>query len=94
MTRAAKKGVILTAEEIISAEQMAAAPEMTSIPGFMVRAIVEAPGGAQPCSCHPRYGVNEKEMRRYMEMSKTPEGLAEYLGTFLHESGLHKSGTK
>lgn len=81
MTRAAQKGVILTAEEIISAERMADAPEMTSVPGFMVRAVVKVPGGALPCSCHPYYGVDENEMRRYMNLSKTPEGLAEYLET-------------
>ena len=79
LTRAARKGVILSAEEIVPPERIAAEPEMSVIPGFMVRAVVEAPGGARPCSCPPHYGVDEEEMRRYMALSATPEGLAEYL---------------
>lgn len=79
MTRAASQGVILTAEEIVPGEEIARDPGMTAIPGFLVRAVVEAPGGAWPCSCHPHYGVDEPGMRRYLELSGTPEGLARYL---------------
>lgn len=78
MTRAAK-GVIVTAEEIVPSERFAEEPELTSIPGFMVKAVVHAPGGAAPCSCHPHYGVDDAEMRHYMKLSQTEEGLAEYL---------------
>ena len=79
MTRAAK-GVIVTAEEIVSPRKFAEEPEMTAIPGFMVRAVVHAPGGAGPCGCEPLYGVDEAGMRRYMEMSATAGGFSEYLG--------------
>ncbi len=81
MSRAATRGVILTAEEIVPGEELAREPEMTAIPGFLVRAVAEAPGGARPCSCHPRYGVDAEEVRRYMALSATPEGLAEYLSS-------------
>ena len=40
---------------------------------------VGAPGGALPCSCAHAYGVDEEGMRRYMELSKTAEGLKAYL---------------
>ena len=80
MTRAAR-GVIITTEEIVSTETIKEEPELTVVPGFMVKAVVHAPGGAGPCSCHPNYGVDEAEMRRYMALSRTPEGLAEYLGS-------------
>lgn len=79
MTRAAARGVILTAEEIAPGEEIARDPGMTAIPGFLVRAVVEAPGGAWPCSCHPAYGVDEAGMRRYLELSSTAEGLGRYL---------------
>ncbi|MBI2178676.1 MAG: hypothetical protein HYU38_10140 [Candidatus Tectomicrobia bacterium] len=79
MTRAAARGVILTAEEIVPGEEIARDPGMTAIPGFLVRAVAEAPGGAWPCSCHPAYGVDEEGMRRYMELSASAEGLERYL---------------
>ena len=79
MTRAAK-GVIVTAEEIVSSQKFTDEPEMTAIPGFMVNAVVHAPGGAGPCGCEPLYGVDEAGMRRYMEMSATAGGFSEYLG--------------
>lgn len=78
MTRAAK-GVIITAEKIVSSEVFIEEPEMSVVPGFMVSAVVEAPGGALPCSCAHAYGVDEDGMRRYMELSKTAEGLKAYL---------------
>jgi len=79
MTRAASRGVILTAEEIVPGEEIAKDAALAVIPGFLVRAVVETPGGAAPCSCHPAYGVDEEGMRRYMELSASPEGLLQYL---------------
>ncbi len=79
MTRAAQKGVILTTEEIVEPEELAAEPERTAIPDFLVAAVVEAPGGAAPCSCHPHYGVDKAEMERYMRLTREADGLAAYL---------------
>ena len=79
MTRAAQKGVILTTEKIVGPEELAAEPERTTIPGFLVKAVVETPGGASPCSCHPYYGVDKTEMRRYMTLTQSQGGLREYL---------------
>ncbi len=78
MIRAAK-GVILTAEDMAPIERFREEPEMTAIPGFLVTAVAHAPGGAAPCSCSPAYGVVEARMRRYMEVSRTVDGLAGYL---------------
>ncbi len=80
MTRAAK-GVIVTAEEIVPPGTFEREPELTAVPGFMVSAVAHVPGGAAPCSCDPAYGVDEAEMRRYMALSRTADGLAEYLET-------------
>ena len=79
MTRAAQKGVILTTEKIVDPEEIAAEPERTAIPGFLVKAVVETPGGASPCSCHPYYGVDKDEMARYMTLTRNQGGLREYL---------------
>jgi glutaconate CoA-transferase subunit A len=78
MTRAAK-GVIITAEDIFPVGHFSEEPELTVVPGFMVQAVVHVPGGAGPCSCHPIYGIGEAEMRRYMDLSQSADGLASYL---------------
>ena len=80
MTRAAQ-GVILTTEKIVDTEEIAAEPERTTIPGFLVQAVVETPGGAAPCSCHPYYGVDKDEMDRYMALTQNQGGLREYLAS-------------
>src|SRR5262249_26280546 len=45
MARAART-VILTAERIVETAELARQPELTAIPGFLVSAVVHAPGGA------------------------------------------------
>ena len=81
MTRAAQNGVILTTEKIVGPEELATEPERTTIPGFLVKAVVETPGGASPCSCHPYYGVDKTEMRRYMTLAQNQDGLRQYLAS-------------
>ena len=49
MARAAK-GVILSAERIVPQEELARQPELTVVPGLFVKAVVEAPGGADGLS--------------------------------------------
>ncbi len=81
MTRAAQKGVILTVEKIVAPEEIASEPERTAIPGFLVKGVVETPGGASPCSCHPSYGVDKDEMDRYIALTQKEGGLEEYLAS-------------
>ena len=81
MTRAAQKGVILTTEKIVDSEEIESEPERTTIPGFLVKAVVETPGGAFPCSCHPYYGVDKDEMDRYLTLTRKENGLREYLAS-------------
>lgn len=50
MTRAAKK-TIITTEKIVPTEELRQAPERTTIPHFLVKAVVLAPGGAKPGIC-------------------------------------------
>jgi hypothetical protein len=44
-----------------------------------VHAVVEAPGGAFPTSCHPLYPVDGKELLTYTEQVSDPISFAEYL---------------
>ena len=79
MTRAAAK-VIVTAEHIVPTEELARVPELTRIPHFLVAAVVHAPDGARPTSCHPYYGIDEDGVRAYLKAAGTPQSLRAYLG--------------
>src|SRR6476659_3318799 len=65
LTRAAK-GVILSAERIVSPEELARQPELTAILGLFVKAVVEAPGGALPCSSTPDYAIDRAGVEAYL----------------------------
>ena len=82
MVRAARR-VILTAERIVDGATFAAEPDRTDVPGFLVEAVVEAPGGAWPTSCAGLYpydeavlaGLVEAAGRRRARFAATPRGI-------------------
>ena len=78
MSRAAAR-VILTVECIVPTEELARQPELTRVPHFLVAAVVHAPGGARPTSCHPYYGIDEAGVRAYLAAADRPEALRAYL---------------
>jgi glutaconate CoA-transferase subunit A len=78
MARAAK-GVILSAERIVSSAELARQPELTAIPGLFVRAVVAAPGGALPCSSTPDYDLDRAGVEAYLKTTGDPSALARYL---------------
>jgi glutaconate CoA-transferase, subunit A len=78
MSRAADR-LIITAERIIPTEEFVRQPELTMVPGFLVSAVVAAPGGAWPGACWPDYGVDETGVWEYLEVSGTVRTLGEYL---------------
>ena len=78
MSRAAKR-VILTAEKIMPTEHFVAQPELTVVSELFVEAVVHAPMGAWPTAVYPDYDIDEAAMRRYLQLSRTPEGFRQYL---------------
>ena len=78
MSRAAK-AVILTAEQIHDSSDFAKEPERTSIPAFLVRAVVHAPRGATPGSCYPLYDTDETACAAYIEAAASKGGLRRHL---------------
>jgi hypothetical protein len=52
----ASKKVIISAEEIVSTDEIRAAPGHTSIPYYAVDAVVESPFGSYPGTCPGYYG--------------------------------------
>ncbi|HUY45400.1 MAG TPA: CoA-transferase [Streptosporangiaceae bacterium] len=61
MARAARK-VIVSAERIVSRDEISAQPWATMLPHFAVDAVVEAPYGAYPHEC---YGAYEADMDHF-----------------------------
>jgi glutaconate CoA-transferase subunit A len=63
----AAKMVVVTAEELIPNDQFRKMPEATTIPHFLVDAVVETPKGAYPCSCFNYYDADYGHIQEYLE---------------------------
>lgn len=93
----ASRRVVVTVDELVSPEEIARAPQRTSIPGYLVDAVVEVPWGAHPTSSHGRYLHDEEHLRAYLAAAEAtrrqPESgaLAAYIRTYIDEPGDHQA---
>ena len=78
MARAARR-VIVTAERIVDSATFAAEPERTTIPGFLVEAVVEAPGGAWPTSCAGLYPYDQVVLSELVAAAGDDEALRRFV---------------
>jgi glutaconate CoA-transferase subunit A len=78
MARAARR-VILTAERIVDSVTFVADPERTSIPGFLVEAVVEVPRGAWPTSCAGLYDYDAALLADLMAASSDDDALRRFV---------------
>ncbi len=69
--------VIVTAEEIVPRLQKA------DLVAPFVHAVVNAPGGAMPTSCHPLYPLDGRALLAYTERVSDPESFQAYLDGWL-----------
>jgi glutaconate CoA-transferase subunit A len=67
----AARRVIVSAEEIVSTEQLRRDPGRTLIPGFAVDAVVHQPMGAYPHECYGHYEADLGEFSAYMQAVKS-----------------------
>ena len=79
--------VILTAERIVSNEQIRRAPDQTKIPFLAVEAVVEVPFGCAPHECYGTYEPFFKHLDEYAALvRRDPEaGMREYLARHFYE---------
>ena len=79
--------VILTAERIVSNDQIRRAPDRTKIPFITVDAVVEAPYGCAPHECYGLYEPFLPNLDDYAaRISRDPEaGVKEYLERYVYE---------
>ena len=72
MAQAARR-VILTAERIVDGAAFVDGAGTVAIPGFLVDAVVEAPGGAWPFSCTPLYDYDAEYLAEWVSVARDPE---------------------
>lgn len=70
--RAARR-VVVTVEEVVTAQVVAAHSELTRLFGFEVDLLVHAPGGAWPTACPPVSGEDEEVVRAYVQSGGDPQ---------------------
>jgi glutaconate CoA-transferase subunit A len=78
MARAARR-VILTAERIVDRASLVAEPDRTTIPGFLVEAVVEAPNGAWPTSCAGLYEYDETTIGEMLAVAGDADRLVRFV---------------
>lgn len=82
LARAARR-LLLTTEEIIEHEEIQRQPWRTTIPFYLVDAVIEAPFGAHPTEMPLTYYFDEEHIAHWLEVSKTPQGTAQYFEEFV-----------
>ena len=87
----ASRKVIVSVEELVSNKRVLREPEQTTIPGYLVTAVVEAPYGAHPCLCYGSYLHDEEHIKDYIQRARSslsggnPQPFAEYLQRYIYE---------
>ncbi|MGQ9599525.1 MAG: CoA transferase subunit A, partial [Anaerolineae bacterium] len=89
MARASKR-LIISAEEIVSTEEIRRYPDRTVIPYYLVDAVVHAPFGSHPGEMAYRYCRDEPEIKAWVEASKTEEGARAYLKEWIYDLPDHQ----
>lgn len=75
----AARRTIVVCEEVVPDAVIRSDPNRTMIPGFLVTAVVEEPGGALPSSVQGYWRRDFETFLRYHELSKTTEGYHSWL---------------
>ncbi|MGH2615002.1 MAG: CoA transferase subunit A [Thermomicrobiales bacterium] len=78
MAQAARR-VILTTERIVDGSAFTENPETVAIPGFLVDAVIEAPGGAWPFSCTPHYTYDASYLQSWVNAARDAEDARRFI---------------
>lgn len=72
MAKAARR-VIITCERLVDPSLLEQQPELTTIAGFLVDAVVEVPGGAWPNSCYGYYDYDHAYLEAYIRAAQSDD---------------------
>jgi glutaconate CoA-transferase, subunit A len=84
--------VLVTAEEIVSEDEIRSDPSRTVIPGFIVDALVEAPWGSYPHECHGLYEADFSFFDEYVDAIKLrgTDAIRDYLVKYVYDVKTHQ----
>ena len=85
----AAKFVIVTAEEIVTTDEIRRNPESTMIPALMVHQVVHVPYGAHPTGVYGYYDHDAVHLAEYYEASRTDEGARAYFRKYVDDAPDH-----
>jgi acyl CoA:acetate/3-ketoacid CoA transferase alpha subunit len=77
------KNIIVTCEEIVTTDYVRRTPEKTMLPGFLIKAVVEAPFGAHPYACYKYYDYDWEHIEYYAQEARDPEKFNKYLDEYI-----------
>jgi acyl CoA:acetate/3-ketoacid CoA transferase alpha subunit len=80
----ASKRLILSAEEITTTDEIRRHPDRTTIPYYLVDAVVHAPFGSHPGEMVYEYARDEDAIRAWVNAAQTPEGTGAYLESYVY----------
>lgn len=85
----AARHVIVTAEEVVSTDDIVRSADRTAIPHFLVDAVVEVPFGSLPHECYGRYEAWFGHFDEYARLvdERGADGVGSYLRTYVDEPG-------
>ncbi|RME46774.1 MAG: CoA transferase subunit A [Chloroflexi bacterium] len=84
----ASQHVIITCEQLVDPGLLEQQPELTTIAGFFVDAVVEIPGGAWPNSCYGYYDYDHDFLEAYIRAAQADDPIYEM---FLRENILNRA---
>ena len=80
-----KRGILVTAEEIVEPGVIRADPDRTVIPYFKTLAVVHCPWGAHPSACRGYYGTDIRFCQYQGKFESNPELLPRFLHEWIYE---------
>ena len=83
LSRAAKH-LIITTERIVDEAVIRDDPSLTSIPFYMVDAVVEVPHGSYPGNMPYLYFSDEEHLAEWMRVEKDPDELERFLDKYIY----------
>ena len=83
LSRAAKR-VIVTAEKLVTNATIRANPTATSIPFYLVDAVVEVPFGSYPGNMPYLYFSDEEHLAQWMKVEKDPKEFEKFLDHYIY----------
>lgn len=75
----AARRLVVQVERLVASAEIASREPGTTLPAFLVSAVVLAPGGCHPTASPGFYGRDEEALKVYLEAARTPAGTEEYV---------------